>query len=102
MYRAPVSEIAWTLRHVAGLDAALSEGLFPELGEDVLDAVLGEAGRFASERIAPLNAVGDRNGARLANGAVLTPPGWAEAYREWREAGWNGITAPEAVGGQGL
>ena len=44
MYRAPVSEIAFTLKHVAGLDEALASGAFPDLTEDLVDAVLGEAG----------------------------------------------------------
>jgi alkylation response protein AidB-like acyl-CoA dehydrogenase len=64
--------------------------------------VLAEAGRFASEEIAPLNRVGDIHGSQLQDGAVVTPPGWQEAYRNWREAGWNGINAPESFGGQGL
>jgi alkylation response protein AidB-like acyl-CoA dehydrogenase len=102
MYRAPVSEIAFTLRHVAGLGSALADGVFPELSDDVLRAVLDEAGRFASERLAPLNAVGDREGARLENGAVRTPPGWAGAYSDWQHAGWNGLAAPESAGGEGL
>ncbi len=55
MYRAPVSDIAFTLKHVAGLSDALAAGAFPELGEDLVDAVVAEAGRFASEELAPLN-----------------------------------------------
>jgi acyl-CoA dehydrogenase len=74
---------------------------FPALTED-LEAILAEAGRFASDRIAPLNRVGDRQRARLDGDAVVTPPGWRDAYRAWAEAGWTGIAAPEEIGGQGL
>ncbi len=77
MYRAPVSEIAFQLKHVAGLGDALEAGVFPDLAEDVVDAVLAEAGRFASEEMAPLNTVGDREGVRLENGVVTTAAGLA-------------------------
>ena len=59
MYRAPVDEIAFTLKHVAGLKAALDTGLFGDLSEDLVDAILAEAGRFATEEVAPLYKVGD-------------------------------------------
>ena len=101
-YRAPVDDIAFTLQHAAGFGAAVEDGLYGELAPDVVAAVLDEAGRFASEVLAPLNRVGDRVGASLRDGAVVTPPGWKEAYREWVEAGWNGLAAPERFGGQGL
>jgi alkylation response protein AidB-like acyl-CoA dehydrogenase len=102
MYRAPVSEIAFTLKHVAGLGEALATGAFPGLTEDLVDAVLQEAGRFASERLAPLNRVGDQVGARLDDGVVTTAPGWREVFADWSAAGWGGVAAPESAGGQGL
>ncbi|MGB3645204.1 MAG: acyl-CoA dehydrogenase [Mesorhizobium sp.] len=102
MYRAPVEEIAFTLKHVAGLEEALEAGLFGDLGSDLVDAVLGEAGRFASEEIAPLAKAGDEHGALLKDGKVTTPPGWKELYRRWVDAGWNALSGPEAYGGQAL
>ena len=101
-YRAPVAEIAFTLKHAAGLERAIADGLYGDLTEDVVDAVLEEAGRFATEVIAPLNTVGDRHGAPLTNGTITMPPGWREAYRDWAAAGWNGLAAPAEWGGQGL
>lgn len=101
-YRAPVADIAFTLKHAAGFAPALAEGLYGDLDEDVVDAVLAEAGRFATEIIAPLNRVGDRQGARFKDGAVTTPDGWKQAYRDWTAAGWNGLSAPMQWGGQGL
>ena len=102
MYRAPVEEIAFALKHVAGLKAAMDAGTFGDLGEDLVDAILGEAGRFASEEVAPLYKVGDRTGAKLRDGAVTMPPGWKELYRHWTEGGWNSLNGPEEYGGQGL
>jgi alkylation response protein AidB-like acyl-CoA dehydrogenase len=102
MYRAPVDEIAFTLKHVAGLKAALDAGVFGDLTEDVVDAILAEAGRFASEEIAPLYPAGDRHGASLKDAVVTTPPGWKELYRRWIEGGWNGLSAAVDHGGQAL
>lgn len=102
MYRAPVDEIAFTLRHVTGFGQALDAGEFPNLSADLLDAILTEAGRFASDEIAPLRKIGDQVGARLEGSAVTTPPGWADLYRRWTEGGWNGLGAPEKFGGQAL
>src|SRR5882762_6330870 len=101
-YRAPVADIAFTLKHAAGFGAALAEGLYRDLDEDLVNSVLEEAGRFATEVIAPLNRVGDRQGSRIKDGVVTTPDGWKEAYRDWSAAGWNGISGPTDWGGQGL
>ena len=101
-YRAPVSDMLSTMRHVAGLDRLIADGLAPELEGGVAEAVLDEAAKFAADVIAPLNRVGDLNGSKLKDGAVTTPPGWKEAYKAWSEAGWNALPAPEAYGGQGL
>ncbi|MBB4478829.1 acyl-CoA dehydrogenase [Rhizobium etli] len=102
MYKAPVEEIAFTLKHVADMGEALSNGLFGDLGEDLVDAILSEAGRFATEEVAPLADIGDRQGARLIDGEVRLPDGWRDLYRGWIAGGWNGLTAPEAFGGQAL
>ncbi len=101
-YRAPVEDIVATMRHVAGLDRLVADGLAPELDGGMTEAILGEAAKFAGDVIAPLNMVGDKVGSTLRDGAVTTPPGWKEAYKAWAEAGWNALPAPEAYGGQGL
>jgi acyl-CoA dehydrogenase len=102
MYRPPVSEIAFTLKEVAGLADVVAQEGAGDLSGDLVDAILEEAGRFAAEEIAPLNAVGDRVGARLSDGVVTMPPGWKEAYRAWSEGGWNALTGASEYGGQGL
>ncbi len=101
-YRAPVEDIVFTLRHVAGLDRMIADGLAPDLEGGMAEAVLEEACKFANDRIAPLNRIGDQTGSKLKDGAVTTPPGWKETYRDWAEAGWNGLPAPVDFGGQGL
>src|SRR5258708_3307770 len=100
-YRAPVADIAFTLKHAAGFAAARRDGIC-DLADDGLDAVLEEAGKFASDIIAPLNRAGDLHGTPFRDGVVTMPPGWKEAYRSWAAAGWNGLASPEKWGGQGL
>ena len=95
-YRAPVSEMVFTLRHVAGLDGAGAVSI------DDAVAILTEAGRLAGDVLAPLNRVGDKHGATLSEGVVTTAPGFAEAYRTFVAGGWNGLTADPDYGGQGL
>ncbi|WP_127596397.1 acyl-CoA dehydrogenase [Nitratireductor alexandrii] len=102
MYRAPVDDIAFALNEVAGLRAAIDEGLFPDLSPDLVDAILGEAGRFAGEEVAPLAKVGDETGAVLKDAAVTMPEGWKDLYRRWVDGGWNGLSLPQDHGGQGL
>jgi alkylation response protein AidB-like acyl-CoA dehydrogenase len=101
-YRAPVADILFALKHAAGFGPALAAGLYGDLGEDVVDAVLAEAGRFATDVLAPLDRIGDRAGTPFRDGAVTTPPGWRAAYRDWAAAGWNGLAAPAQWGGQEL
>jgi acyl-CoA dehydrogenase len=101
-YRAPIADIAFTLKHAAGLASASAQGPYTEFGTDLADAILAEAGKFASDVIAPLNQVGDRCGTPFKDGHVSTPPGWKEAYRAWAAAGWNGLASPTEWGGQGL
>ena len=99
-YRAPVADIAFTLKHGAGLSSMLAQN--GALGADDVDAVLEEAGKFATEIIAPLNTVGDKFGTPFKDGKVTMPPGWKEAYQGWSQAGWNAVSLPEQWGGQAL
>ena len=64
--------------------------------------MLTEAGRFATDVIAPLNAVGDKHGTPFKDGRITMPPGWKEAYQAWWQGGWNAVSAPAAFGGQAL
>ena len=101
-YRAPVEEIAHTLKIVAGLDDAIAQGRLGDLSDDLVDAILVEAGKFASTRVAPLLQIGDEHGTPLKDAEVTMPPGWKEVYQEWISAGWNALTGKEEFGGQGL
>ncbi len=101
-YTAPIAEIAFCLEAVAGLAEAREAGAAGELAAADTHAVLAEAGRFAEEVLAPLNRVGDEAHSRLQDGAVVTPPGWREAYQRWVEGGWGSLIGDPDYGGQGL
>jgi alkylation response protein AidB-like acyl-CoA dehydrogenase len=99
-FRAPVRDLAFALQ-TAGLDAVLAGG-FPDTDQATVEAVLGAAGQFADEVLAPLNRSGDVEGAKIANGEVTAPSGFAAAYRAYAEGGWTSLSAEAEHGGQGL
>lgn len=101
MYRAPVDDITFTLKHVAGLQQALDDGTLGDLSDDLVDAIVTEAGRFSTEEIAPLGPNGE-SGTPLSDGEVKTPDGWRDLYKNWIDGGWNGLTGTPDFGGQGL
>src|SRR5579871_3251329 len=101
-YAAPLDDMRFALGAIAELPELARLPGFEAALPDTVDAVLEEAAKFAGEVLAPLNAVGDREGSRLENGVVRTPPGFKEAYSAFVAGGWNGLTIPEAQGGQGL
>ncbi len=101
-YRAPINDMLLALNHGGGLQAAVSAGHYGDFDHEIAAAVLQEAGRFASEVLAPLNRIGDEQGIKLDGGKVTTAPGWPDAYHRWSAAGWNAVSGPEAFGGQGL
>jgi len=101
-YTPPLAEIRFVLEHLVDLEGI---GRLPGLeaaSADVVGHILEEAGKFAANELAPLNATGDRQRARLENGVVRTPDGFKEAYGKFVAGGWPGLQFPEACGGQGL
>ncbi|MFT3719643.1 acyl-CoA dehydrogenase family protein [Pseudorhodoferax sp.] len=102
-YRPRPDDTLFLLRDVLGAGAQLRRlPPFGEVDDALLAQVLEEAGRFVAEVIAPLNRPGDEAGCRWEAGAVATPPGFAAAYRAFREAGWPALSADPEHGGQGL
>ena len=101
-YSAPLKDMQFVLKHVVGLNQVNQLPGWEEVTEDVVDAILEEANKLASEVLSPLNVVGDKQPARWNDGEVKTPPGFKEAYHQYCSAGWNNIQSPAAFGGQGL
>ena len=101
-YTAPLEEMRFVLDHVAGLPEIATLPGFEDVQPDVVEAILTEAGRFASEVLAPLNASGDHQGCRWEAGSVTTPDGFPFAYRQFIDAGWHAMPASPDIGGQGM
>jgi alkylation response protein AidB-like acyl-CoA dehydrogenase len=101
-YSAPLKDMSFAIRELAGLSEVSALPGHSEVNAELVDAVLGEAAKFAQEVLDPINRDGDKQGAKLADGKVTTPKGFKEAYRKFIEAGWNGLGAQPEYGGQGL
>ncbi|GLK68483.1 acyl-CoA dehydrogenase C-terminal domain-containing protein [Hansschlegelia plantiphila] len=102
-YRAPVDDTLFLLYDVLGVERRANLPGFSELSRDLVSAVLTEAAKFSETVLQPLNAPGDLQGCtRLANGDVVTPNGFRQAYKALTDAGWGGLSADPQYGGQGL
>ena len=101
-YKAPVNDIIFTLNHEAGFDRLMQSGAYPDLSDDLVDAILDEAAKFADNIVAPLSWQGDQTGARLEDDGVKVPASFKEAYAKYVESGWSTLAAPTDYGGQGL
>jgi alkylation response protein AidB-like acyl-CoA dehydrogenase len=99
---APLADIRFALDELVLLPEIAALPGYEQASDDLVTAVLEEAGKLADEVLAPLNATGDREGAKLENGAVRTPSGFPEAYRRYVEGGWNALPFAPEHGGQGL
>jgi alkylation response protein AidB-like acyl-CoA dehydrogenase len=100
-YTAPTKDQQFILHNVLNISEMDIPG-FADLDRDFTGAVLTEAGKLASEVLAPLNAVGDKQGCSLENGVVRTPDGFKDAYDKMSEGGWMSMDLAEEYGGQGL
>ncbi|MBX7540733.1 acyl-CoA dehydrogenase C-terminal domain-containing protein [Qipengyuania sphaerica] len=103
IYTAPTRDTRFIINEVLDLASYGNLPGFEMATDDVTDAVINEGGKFCAEVLAPLNRVGDEHGCvRNADGSVTTPPGFKEAFDQFREAGWGTISADENYGGQGM
>lgn len=101
-YRAPLEEISFALETVAGMRQWSSIPQFEEAGEDLVQAVLEEAGKLSGDIIAPTNTVGDAEGAVLSGNDVKTPDAFKPMHQAFVEGGWSTLSADPELGGQGL
>jgi len=103
-YSAPVRDMKFILHDVLNIEKHSNLPGFADATPDVVDAILEEGGKFASEVLHPLNEVGDKQGCKLdpETHAVKTPDGFPDAFRRMAENGWTALQADPEYGGQGL
>jgi butyryl-CoA dehydrogenase len=101
-YNPPLRDMKFVLRELFDGVSLSSMPGYEDFTDDVVDAVLEEAGKISKEVLFPLNASGDQEGCHYENGVVRTPKGFKEAYDQFIAGGWTGIAADPDYGGQGL
>jgi alkylation response protein AidB-like acyl-CoA dehydrogenase len=101
-YVAPVKDMLFNIQHLAGIEHIAQLPGFEDAGLDTAQAVLEESAKFCGAVLAPLNWEGDRNPSSLKDGVVTATPGFKEAFKQFTEAGWQGLQHPTEFGGQGL
>jgi butyryl-CoA dehydrogenase len=101
-YSAPVKDMLFVMRELAGLAEVQALPGCEDATDETVAAVLEENARFMSEVVAPLNWPGDINPSSWSDGKVTTTPGFRQAFRQFVEAGWQGLQHPQEYGGQGL
>ena len=101
-YQAPVQEYKFLFDHVVRFDQVANTARFKEATPDMVEAIMGDAGRMCQDVLAPLQSVGDTDPARLENGKVRTSAGFAEGYQAIADGGWVSMSASPEYGGMGL
>jgi alkylation response protein AidB-like acyl-CoA dehydrogenase len=101
-YRAPLKDMRFVLHELAGLEELAQLPGYQEASPDTVDAILEEASKFAAGVLDPINYSGDQEGSKWVDGAVRTPKGFREAYKQFCEGGWNALPFEAEWGGQGL
>src|SRR3569833_1809491 len=98
----PTGDQLLAIRVNAGIEDLAAHERFAAAEPDLVEALVEGNGAFAAGEWAPLSRIGDIEGAKLENGVVRLPDGFAEAYKHYVAQGWNAIAAPAEYGGQGL
>ena len=101
-YQAPVRQMRFTIEHLADLPEVVALPDFSSVDTDTIEAVLEEAAKFAGGVLAPINWLGDRQGVKVVNDAVVVPQEFSDAYAQFCAGGWPGIASNPEFGGQGL
>ncbi len=99
-YTAPIKDMMFVIKELAGLESLAALPGREQFDADTAEAILEECGKFCAEVVAPLNAVGDKQPSYFENGKVTTAPGFKEAFGQFVQGGWQGLTHPEEYGGQ--
>lgn len=101
-YKAPLKDMLFGIRHLAGIDELARIPAFADAGFETAQAVLEECAKFNEGVLSTLNWAGDQNPSSWKQGVVTTTPGFKEAFKQYVDGGWQGLQHPLDFGGQGL
>ncbi len=101
-YKSPQKDALFVMNELLGFEKHYADLGFEDASPDMVEAIFSEAAKFSENVLAPINAIGDEIGATWDDGVVTTPPGFKEAYQQYVEGGWPGMTRPHEFGGQAL
>jgi len=101
-YQAPLRDMNFVINELADLDTLAALPGYEDATPDMVEAILEQAAVLATEVFSPINYSGNEHGTFVEDGKVVSPPGFADAYRQFVENGWQGIGQPVEFGGQGL
>ena len=101
-FKAPQKEALFVMNELLGFEKHYADLGFTDATPDMVEAIFSEAAKFAENVLAPINANGDEEGCKWQEGDVTTPAGFKEAYKQYVDGGWTGMTHPEELGGQNL
>jgi alkylation response protein AidB-like acyl-CoA dehydrogenase len=103
IYNAPIRDMQFVIHEMLNAKQLGDYDKFSDVDTDLIDAILEESGKFATDVLTPLNAVGDHEGCtRHADGSVTTPKGFKDAFKQMAENGWTALGHDPEYGGQGL
>jgi len=101
-FKAPQKEALFVMNELLDFEKHYADLGFTDATPDMVEAIFSEAAKFAENVLAPINANGDEEGCKWEDGDVTTPAGFKEAYKQYVDGGWTGMTHPEELGGQNL
>ena len=101
-YKAPVKDIVFGYEVIDSYNVLNKISEFSDFSEDIVIPTMEECAKFSEEVLAPINAIGDQQGATIENGNVTMPVEFVDAYKKFAEAGWASISLPEEIGGGGM
>ena len=101
-YKAPVKDIVFGYEVIDSYNVLNKISEFSDFSEDIVIPTMEECAKFSEEVLAPINAIGDQQGASIENGNVTMPEDFVDAYKKFIEAGWASISLPEEIGGGGM
>ena len=101
-YKAPVKDIIFGYEVIDSYNVLNKISEFSDFSEDIVIPTMEECAKFSEEVLAPINAIGDQQGASIENGNVTMPEEFVDAYKKFIEAGWASISLPEEIGGGGM